>query len=238
MRVDGGGEVMVERGLGLAARVREHVEHKQLHGGQAVRVARELRVVPADVRLLAGHLLREQVRLVQKQDDGDALEVDVVHDRVEDVERLLEPIRFPVFRQHLVEFRRRHEEQYRSDRVEALRPLLPLRPLSAHVHEHEGHAVDVDGALGDALGRLPAVQDVLVGRHVVRPSYALQVVEEVAHRITQLKFSPPVIGPFYGSVQPQGVYVRRVMHEESAVQSATAVQSTTTVEVQRLLAHI
>lgn len=85
MRVDGGGEVVVERGLGLAAHVREHVEQEQLHVAQAVRVARELRVEPADVGLLAAHLARQQVRLVQEQDDGDAFEVHVVHDRVEDI---------------------------------------------------------------------------------------------------------------------------------------------------------
>lgn len=66
-----------------------------MHVAEIVRIAVELRVVPADVGLLAGDLLREQVGLVQEQDDGDALEVDVVHDRVEDIERFLETIRFP-----------------------------------------------------------------------------------------------------------------------------------------------
>lgn len=85
VRVDGGGEVVVERGLGLAAHVGEHVEQEHLHVAQVVRISRELRVEPADVRLLAGHLPRQQVRLVQEQDDGDAFEVHVVHDRVEDI---------------------------------------------------------------------------------------------------------------------------------------------------------
>lgn len=85
VRVDGGGEVVVERGLGLAAHVGEHVEQEHLHVAQVVRISRELRVEPADVRLLAGHLPRQQVRLVQEQDDGDTFEVHVVHDRVEDI---------------------------------------------------------------------------------------------------------------------------------------------------------
>lgn len=57
-------------------------------------VAGIVRVEPANVGLLAGHLLREQVRFVQEEYDGNAFEVDVVHDRVEDVERLFETIRF------------------------------------------------------------------------------------------------------------------------------------------------
>lgn len=92
--------------------------------------------------------------------------------------------RSPVLGQHLVELRRGHEEQYRRDRVEALRPLLPLRPLTADVDEYEGHVVDVDRALRYALGGLPAVQDVLVGGYVVGPRYALQLAEEIAHRVT------------------------------------------------------
>lgn len=85
VRVDGGREVVVERGLGLATHVGEHVEQEHLHVAQAVRVARELRVEPADVGLLAAHLARQQVRLVQEQDYGDALEVHIVDDRVEDI---------------------------------------------------------------------------------------------------------------------------------------------------------
>lgn len=95
MRVYGGGEVVVERCLWFPASVREHVEQEHLHVAQVVGITCELGVVPADVRLAAGDLLREQVRLVEEQDDGDALEVDVVDDRVEYVERLLEAVRFP-----------------------------------------------------------------------------------------------------------------------------------------------
>ena len=85
MRVYRGGEVVVQRGLGLAAHVGEGLEQEHLHVPEVVRVAHELRVEPADVGLFAGHLPRQQVRLVQEQDDGDTLEVNVVHDRVEDI---------------------------------------------------------------------------------------------------------------------------------------------------------
>lgn len=86
----------------------------------------------------------------------------------------------PVFGQHLVELRRRYQKQYRRDRIEALRPLLPLRPLTSHVDEHERHIVDVDGTFRDAFGSLPAVQDVLVGGDIVGPRDPFELVEEVA----------------------------------------------------------
>lgn len=63
----------------------------------------------------------------------------------------------PVFREHLIELRTRNKEQYRRDRVEALRPLLPLSALAADVDEHEGDIVDVDRAFRDALRRFPTV---------------------------------------------------------------------------------
>lgn len=85
MRVDGGGKVVVQRGLGLSADIREHIEQVHLYVSEIVWVASELRVEPAYVRLFAGDLPREQVRLVEKQDDGDTFEVNVVHDRVEDI---------------------------------------------------------------------------------------------------------------------------------------------------------
>jgi hypothetical protein len=42
-----------------------------------------------------------------------------------------------------------------------LEPLLPLRPLSTDVYEEEGHVLDLQRELFDALGRPPAVQNVL-----------------------------------------------------------------------------
>lgn len=77
--------MVVQGGLGLPAYVGEHVEQEHLHVAEVVRVAGELRVEPADVGLLAGHLPRQQVRLVEEQNDGDTLEIHVVHDRIEDI---------------------------------------------------------------------------------------------------------------------------------------------------------
>lgn len=85
MCVDGCGEVVVQSGLGLSPDVREHIEQEHLYVAETVGVASELRVVPADVCLLAGDLPRQQVGLVEEQDHGDAFEVHVVYDRVEDI---------------------------------------------------------------------------------------------------------------------------------------------------------
>jgi hypothetical protein len=42
-----------------------------------------------------------------------------------------------------------------------LEPLLPLRPLSTDVYEEEWHVLDLQRKLFNALGRPPAVQNVL-----------------------------------------------------------------------------
>ena len=107
-------------------------------------------------------LLLQQVRFVQEEDDGDPREALVVDDGVEDVAGLHQPIGDAVLHQHLVELAGRRQEEDGRDLVEALEPLLPLRPLAADVHKAEGHAVDVDAVLVDALGRLTGVQDVLL----------------------------------------------------------------------------
>ncbi len=50
--------------------------------------------------------------------------------------------------------------------LEALRPLVSLRALSADVDEHEGLSVDVDLELRHAARRLSREQHVLCGRQV------------------------------------------------------------------------
>lgn len=95
LRVDGVRKVVVDRLLRVLPHVRKHLQDKVLHVQDRVRVAGELRIVPADVRVRVLDLLRQQVRLVQEQDDGNPSEGRVVDDRVEDVARLLEAVRFP-----------------------------------------------------------------------------------------------------------------------------------------------
>lgn len=186
VRVDGVRKVMVDgrRPLQVLLGRHEQLQDKVLHVVHTPRIPGELRKVVLDVGGGALHLDGQQVGLVQEQDDRDGLERRVVDDRVEDVARLLQPVRPLVLGQHLVELGRGHEEQDRGDgAVEALCPLLALRPLPAHVHEHKRNVLDANGELVHALGRLSAVQDVLVRGHVLQPCYPVQFVQEITHRV-------------------------------------------------------
>lgn len=98
--VDGRGEVVVQRLLLLFSALLAKALHQEaLHVGQARGVAQELGEVVFDGHLL--HLLLQQVRLVQEQDDGDVAEHPVVGDGLEDVEGLAEPVGLPILHQHL-----------------------------------------------------------------------------------------------------------------------------------------
>ena len=80
-------------------------------------------------------LLLEQVLLVEEEDDGGVSEPLVVADGVEELEALLHAVRRLVLVQHLVVLAHRHAEDDRRHVLEAVDPLLTLRPLSSHVEE-------------------------------------------------------------------------------------------------------
>ena len=132
---------------------------------EVVRIAGELwkRVLYAN----ALHLLGEQVGFVEEEYDGDFDERLIVDDCVEDVARLDEAVRLAILVDHLIELARRHEEEDRLDAVEALVPLLALRPLSADVDEEEWFVLDDELVFGDALGCLASVENVRVDRKVI-----------------------------------------------------------------------
>lgn len=102
MRIDGIREMMID-GLGrlqtrqvmtvVASDAQKHLQDEGLDVDDGVRVAGVLRVVPANVSLGVLHLQRQQVGLVEEENDGDALKRCVVDYRVEDVFRLFETIR-------------------------------------------------------------------------------------------------------------------------------------------------
>ena len=60
----------------------------------------EFRKVVADVAVR--YFLFEQVHFVEKQDDGDVLKYNVVHNRLEDVPGLLDSVGLPVLQENLV----------------------------------------------------------------------------------------------------------------------------------------
>jgi hypothetical protein len=94
MMVDGLGRLQALQVMAVVASdAQEHLQDEGLDVDDGVRVAGVLRVVPADVSLGILHLQRQQIRLVEEEDDGDALKRRVVDYRVEDVLRLLEAVR-------------------------------------------------------------------------------------------------------------------------------------------------
>lgn len=96
--------MVVDRLFRVLAHVRKHLQDEVLHVQDRVRVAGKLRIVPADVRVRVLDLLRQQVRLVQEQDDRDAGEGRVVDDRVEDVARLFEAVGFSTRSEFFIKF--------------------------------------------------------------------------------------------------------------------------------------
>lgn len=85
LRVDGRGEVVIQGLLcGVAPLGLEALHHEGLHVRQAVLRPGVLGKVVFERDEL--HLLLQQVRLVQEEDDGDADEDAVVDDGLEDVE--------------------------------------------------------------------------------------------------------------------------------------------------------
>lgn len=162
----------------LALDAGEHGEDERLHLLDRMRIAAELRKVPANIRLGIAYLLLQQVGLVEEEDDGHVGEYPVVDDGVENVAAFFQAIGLAVFEEHLIEFRRGHQKEYGGDFVEALEPLLSLRALPAHIDEQERHIVDGYYELGDAFGGFAAVQNVFVSGHIVFLGYPGEIIEE------------------------------------------------------------
>lgn len=123
LRVDGGGEVVVERLLrGVAPPGPETFYHEGLDVRQAVLRPGVLRKVVLERDAL--HLLLQQVRLVQEEDDGHIDKDAVVDDGLEDVQRFPQPVGLPVLHQHL-------------PRGGKVRPAFSHRPRKTSGHECE-----------------------------------------------------------------------------------------------------
>jgi len=100
LRVDGRGEVVVQRLLGGVAPLGpEALHHERLDVQQVVLLPFVLGKVVLERNAL--HLLLQQVRLVEEEDDGNVDEDAVVDDGLEDVERFAQPVGLPVLHQHL-----------------------------------------------------------------------------------------------------------------------------------------
>lgn len=186
--VDGSGEVMKKRLPGVLLHRHEHVQNKVLHVLHGLGVADEMWEVPANVGIRRPDFFVQEIGLVQEENYRDSVENAVVHDGVKNVPRFFQSVGFPaiqrqfllintanfhfattlpILQQHLIEFRGRHEEEYRSDAVEALEPFLPLGALTSDVDKQKRDVIYRYDKLGNSLGRFPAVQNVLMRRHII-----------------------------------------------------------------------
>ena len=87
-------------------------------------------------------LLGEEVFLVEEEDDGGVDEPLVVADRVEELHALHHAVHLLVLGEHEVVAAERHAEDDGRHALEAVDPLLPLRPLTADVEHSENAILD------------------------------------------------------------------------------------------------
>lgn len=165
LRVDGGGEMVEQWLAAIPSLAVETLDQVALDVLQPVGVTFEVWEVLLDADGL--DLLHQEVHLVEEQDDGHVEEQLVVDDRLKDVHGLHQPVGAPVLHEHLVVLTGGHHEQDRCDSVEALEPLLALRPLATHVHHLKGDFFNNEVMFHNALGGFPCQQDVLLTGKVI-----------------------------------------------------------------------
>lgn len=142
----------------------EHLQYEILYIEQGVRIAIELRIIPADISLGILDFLFQKIHLIQEQDYGDILKCIIIYNRIEDIPWLLQSIRHstiikaindnecsffnikrryplttvPILGQHLIKFGGRHQEYDGRHRcIKASRPLLSLGSLATNIHKHK-----------------------------------------------------------------------------------------------------
>ena len=136
-------------------------------------------------------LLFEEVFFVEEKYDGGVDEPLVVADGLEEFGRLCHPVHFLVFCQHKVVAGQGDTEDDGGDALEAVYPLLPLRPLSAHVKHFEVEPFECELRLDDTCCLDPRAQDVLLRGDIVRTRDPIQGVQIVRRRIVELVFARP-----------------------------------------------
>mmetsp|Transcript_38334 Transcript_38334/g.65752 ORF Transcript_38334/g.65752 Transcript_38334/m.65752 type:complete len:269 (-) Transcript_38334:484-1290(-) len=146
----------------------------ELEGGRGVLAALVRREADREVDLL--HLLREEVNLVEEQDDW-LLGVPSVARDVKEVERLLETVLLDVLPEHLVVLDQRADEDDSGDLAGQV-PLRPLHALPADVDDPKLGLVGLEVERLDGARRVAHLEDLLVGRLEGRVGHLLDAVEE------------------------------------------------------------
>lgn len=124
-----------------------------------------------------GQLLLEPIDLVQEQNYRRLDEPSGVTDRVEKRQRLLHTVDSLVFEQQLVVLGNSDEEQNGRHILEAVNPLLTLRPLATDVEHAVSEVTNDKGRLRDTGSLDTGSQDVLVVGHVIGSSDTSNVVK-------------------------------------------------------------
>lgn len=89
--------MVVQLFFGIPSDSGEHRKNESLNVLHGMRITSELGEIPTDVGLRIGHLLLQQIVFVEKENDGNTTEDDIVDYCVENVSRLLQPIRLSIF---------------------------------------------------------------------------------------------------------------------------------------------
>lgn len=122
-------------------------------------------------------LLLESVDLVEEENDGRLDEPPRVADRVEQGKRFLHTVDRLVFKQELVVFGNGDKEENRGHVLEAVNPLLPLRPLTTHVEHPVRQVADDKGSFRNTGSLDTRAEDILVSGEIVGLGDALNAIK-------------------------------------------------------------
>jgi len=148
-------------------------------------------------------LLGEEVFLVEEEDNGGVDEPLVVADRVEELHALHHAVHLLVLGEHEVEPAERHAEDDGRHALEAVDPLLPLRPLTADVEHFEFESLERELRLDDARRLDPGPEHVLLRGHVVGAADPVEGVEIVGGAVVELILARPREAVLHPLVHPQ-----------------------------------
>lgn len=124
-----------------------------------------------------GKLLLKPIDLVKEENDGRLDKPPRIADRVEEGERFLHAIDCLILEEQLIVLRDSYQEEDGSDVLEAMDPLLPLRPLATNVEHAVCQVANEEGCLCDTSRLHTRTEDILIVGHVVRSGDPINRVE-------------------------------------------------------------
>lgn len=131
-----------------------------------------------------GQLFLESINLVQEQDYRCLDEPSGVANRVKQGQSLLHTVHSLVLKKQLIVLGYGDEEENSSNVLEAVNPLLSLRPLTTDVEHPVSEVANDESCLGDTSGLDTGPQHVLVIGHVIGCGNTLDVVEVASFSVS------------------------------------------------------